>query len=143
MLATTHEHGSQLRVAERAGSSAEVALRSAEFQYQNSCMSKWSLQQEVSRLQSNRTFLEEPFELDAWHGGRTRDYLVSASETNRSLREYISELMAQYDQIFPDLGYDCNSSQDRLYSYDFHSESCHEAFCIGCDRLDACKFPSE
>lgn len=104
ILATIHECGAQFCTADVARSSAEVSLHSNESQLQDICSSKSSLQEEVSRLQSDKSRLAGQCEVEAQRGGSTRHLLESASKTNCSLHDNIWELTAQYDQEIADLG---------------------------------------
>lgn len=102
MSATRFEHDPQLLAAEAARSSAN-ALGSAEPQLQAACVLESSLQQEVSRVQSDKTQIEERCELRAWRVCLTRDSSDSASEINRSFLESVWEFRVQHDQEFADL----------------------------------------
>lgn len=61
--ATIHEHSTQLRAAVEAPSSTEITLRSVESQLQVVCAFESSLQEEVGRLESDKTGLEDQCEL--------------------------------------------------------------------------------
>lgn len=64
-------------------------------------------------MQSDTTRIDNQSELEARHDGLTRDLPESASKGNRSLRENILELRAQYDQEVADLWYECDGLQSR------------------------------
>lgn len=98
MSATVCEYVPQLRAAEAARSSAEVASLSAKFQLQVVCVPESSLREELDQLQSNKTHHEDQCELEARRGSRALDLLYIASDTNRNFHENFQETRAQYDQ---------------------------------------------
>lgn len=69
MSGTIHKHGSTLSTAQAACSRAGGALQSEETQLQDVCPPESSLREEVSRLHSNQTPLEEQRGLQARCGG--------------------------------------------------------------------------
>lgn len=97
-LATISEYDPKIHAAEAAYSRTEVYLRWAELQLQLVSASEALLLEEVDKLQSAKTWLDDQCELDGQRDGRIRDLLKSASETNRIFCGNLQEAGNQNDK---------------------------------------------
>lgn len=100
-------------------------------------MSEPLLREEVGKIQSDKTLLEEQCEIDARHGKRTCNLLDSASGTNRNLRKNIRVLWVQYDQEIASLRYERDGLQAQISSYDIRPEASCNSLRVGSERLKA------